>query len=161
MAGPLDEVAALDQGDEQTFQQPVAPANRPLPTQQTPVSRAQASVYFSPLSDIAATMPGRVGNDYRRQVRFQQGQYDRSLRLQDREERRQERQQRMVEREQDRTQRQQDRADRQAASANRLKAQDLSERGIPYFRNESGDVSEVTDDTGAPLLHHDKVHGIA
>lgn len=47
------------------------------------------------------------------------------------------------------------------AAANRVKAADLASRGIPSFTDAYGDVSPVTDETGAALTHLDKSHGIA
>jgi hypothetical protein len=44
---------------------------------------------------------------------------------------------------------------------NRFKAEDLAARDIPSFRNASGDVSAVTDETGKALTHFDDKHGIA
>lgn len=53
------------------------------------------------------------------------------------------------------------RAVRDESRSNTIKAKDLGQRGIPSFINASGDVSEVRDETGAPLTGHDKRHNIA
>src|SRR5258708_38243487 len=44
---------------------------------------------------------------------------------------------------------------------NRFRAEDLHERGIPSFRNASGDISAVTDESGAPLSGFDSRHNTA
>lgn len=43
----------------------------------------------------------------------------------------------------------------------RMKAEDLASRGIPYDTSGRGNVSEITDDTGAPLSNADKANKIA
>jgi hypothetical protein len=43
----------------------------------------------------------------------------------------------------------------------RMKAEDLSARGIPFFKNASGGVSAVTDESGAALTNLDARHNIA
>jgi hypothetical protein len=48
-----------------------------------------------------------------------------------------------------------------SARVNRMRAEDLGARGIPAYRNASGDVSAVTDATGAALSGLDARHGIA
>jgi hypothetical protein len=47
------------------------------------------------------------------------------------------------------------------AAANRLRAEDLASRGIPTYRDDSGRVTAVRDDSGAALTHFDRAHGIA
>ena len=50
---------------------------------------------------------------------------------------------------------------RQAEKQNRFKASDLAARGIPTYRDSGGGVGVATDETGQPLSHLDKSHGIA
>ena len=47
------------------------------------------------------------------------------------------------------------------ASHNRMRAADLAQRGIPMYRNASGDVTELTDESGAALTHFDRGNEIA
>jgi integrase len=49
----------------------------------------------------------------------------------------------------------------QAEHQNRLRATDLAARGIPTYRDSQGGLGVATDETGAPLSHLDKSHGIA
>lgn len=50
---------------------------------------------------------------------------------------------------------------RQKSLVNRVRAEDLAARGIPTFRNASGDVAPVTDETGAALNAFDSRNNIA
>lgn len=52
-------------------------------------------------------------------------------------------------------------AQTQRVNYGRMKAQDLASRGIPYDTSGRGNVSEITDDTGAPLSNADKANKIA
>lgn len=47
------------------------------------------------------------------------------------------------------------------SAQNRIRAADLADRGIPTFRNASGDVSAITDETGTALSAFDSRHNIA
>jgi hypothetical protein len=50
---------------------------------------------------------------------------------------------------------------RKQAALNRIKASDLSARGIPAYKTASGDVAPVTDETGGPLNAFNQKTGIA
>jgi hypothetical protein len=52
-------------------------------------------------------------------------------------------------------------AARRDAVRTRMKAEDLAARGIPFFKNASGGVSAVTDESGAALTNLDARHNIA
>jgi hypothetical protein len=52
-------------------------------------------------------------------------------------------------------------AARESRIRERIKAEDLQARGIPTFRNASGGVSPITDDTGTALTGFDTRHNIA
>lgn len=47
------------------------------------------------------------------------------------------------------------------AASNRLRASDLTARGIPTYREANGAVGALGDEAGAPLMHYDKSHNIA
>jgi hypothetical protein len=152
MAGPLDELADPIDETDQTFR--ALSASRGMTgtmLDEPPTSDVAPLSPDEQLSQRANLIFQRLPNQNRRDARQSELELQ-GIRYQQRESDRQTRQ----------AERQQAQASSQERIQNRLKAQDLADRGIPTFRDASGGVTPVTEpDTGAPLLHYDPKNEIA